>query len=115
MSFINDHILTLVTFVPLVGSLALWTVIRRDGIARVFALAVALIDFVLSLHLWFRFDAGRGLKGHSFGNLFLTALSKVTGDFQQAIREANRILNVRGKVLPASPCKLAVIAHHADG
>jgi NADH-quinone oxidoreductase subunit M len=60
LSFINDHILTLVTFVPLVGSLALWTVVKREGIARVFALVVALIDFVLSLHLWFRFDAGRG-------------------------------------------------------
>ncbi len=60
MSFINDHILTLVTFVPLAGSLALWTVIRRDGLARIFALVVALIDFVLSLHLWFHFDPGRG-------------------------------------------------------
>ncbi|MBU8870096.1 MAG: NADH-quinone oxidoreductase subunit M [Gemmatimonadales bacterium] len=60
MSFINDHILTLVTFVPLVGSLALWTVIKRAEFARVFALVVALVDFVLSLHLWFRFDAGRG-------------------------------------------------------
>ncbi len=55
------------------------------------------------------------LKGHSFGNLFLTALTKVTGDFQTALQEANRILRVRGKVLPAAPTKVALIAHHADG
>lgn len=60
MSLITDHILTWVTFVPLLGSLALWTVIRKDSIARVFALAVALIDFVLSLHLWFHFDSASG-------------------------------------------------------
>ncbi len=60
MSFIDQHILTLVTFVPLLGSLALWTVIRKDGAARVFALTVALVDFVLSLHLWFHYDGARG-------------------------------------------------------
>jgi NADH-quinone oxidoreductase subunit M len=60
LSLINDHILTLVTFVPLLGSLALWTVVRKDSAARVFALAVALIDFVLSLHLWFHFDPRSG-------------------------------------------------------
>ena len=66
MSFIDQHILTLVTFVPLLGSLALWTVIRKDGAARVFALTVALVDFVLSLHLWFHYDRGQGrVRGSS--------------------------------------------------
>ncbi|MFH2052723.1 MAG: NADH-quinone oxidoreductase subunit M [bacterium] len=60
MSLITDHILTWVTFVPLIGSLLLWTVVRRDQHARILALVVALADFVLSLHLWFRFDSGRG-------------------------------------------------------
>ena len=60
MSFITDHILTWVTFLPLFGSLLLWTVVRRDLHARVLALAVALADFVLSLHLWFHFDAADG-------------------------------------------------------
>ncbi len=60
MSLITDHILTWVTFVPLIGSLLLWTVVRGDQQARILALVVALADFVLSLHLWFRFDAGRG-------------------------------------------------------
>jgi NADH-quinone oxidoreductase subunit M len=60
LSLITDHILTWVTFLPLLGSLLLWTVIRRDSHARIFALAVALVDFVLSLHLWTHFDSGSG-------------------------------------------------------
>lgn len=60
MSLITDHILSWVTFVPLLGALALWTVVRKDSYARVFALAVALIDFVLALHLWVHYDAASG-------------------------------------------------------
>ena len=60
MSLITDHILTWVTFFPLLGAVLLWTFIRRDSHARIFALAVALVDFVLSLHLWFHFDGSRG-------------------------------------------------------
>jgi NADH-quinone oxidoreductase subunit M len=60
LSLITDHILTWVTFVPLLGSLALLTVVRKDSLARVFALAVALIDFVLSLHLWVHYDDKTG-------------------------------------------------------
>ena len=60
MSLITDHILTWVTFLPLLGSVLLWTVVRRDSFARVFALLVALADLVLSLHLWFHFDSSRG-------------------------------------------------------
>jgi NADH-quinone oxidoreductase subunit M len=60
LSLITDHILTWVTFLPLLGSVLLWTIVKRDSHARVFALCVALADFVLSLHLWFNFDSGRG-------------------------------------------------------
>ena len=60
MSLITDHILTWVTFVPLIGALLLWTVVRREAQARVFAMVVAVADLVLSLHLWFHFDIGRG-------------------------------------------------------
>ncbi len=60
MSLITDHILSWVTFAPLLGALALWTVVRKDSYARVFALVVALVDFVLSLHLWFHYDADSG-------------------------------------------------------
>lgn len=47
----------------------------------------------------YRFENG-GLGGHSFGNLLLSALEKVTGSFEQAVEEASKILNIRGKVLP---------------
>ena len=60
LSLITDHILTWVTFLPLAGSILLWLFIRKDNAARIFALVVALVDFVLSLHLWFHYEPGRG-------------------------------------------------------
>jgi uncharacterized cofD-like protein len=62
----------------------------------------------------YRFDEG-DFKGHPFGNIFLAALTRVTGDFELAVREANRILSVRGQVLPATTSKLSLVAEHADG
>ncbi len=50
----------------------------------------------------YRFANGGGLSGHSFGNLFLTALTGITGDFYQAILTAESILSVRGKIYPAT-------------
>ena len=56
----------------------------------------------------FRFEEGEGLKGHSFGNIFLTALAKHLGSFEKAIEEAGRILNIRGRVIPSTldSCRL---------
>jgi uncharacterized cofD-like protein len=50
----------------------------------------------------YRFPDGGALSGHSFGNLFLTALTGITGDFSQAVLTAEAILSVRGKILPAT-------------
>jgi hypothetical protein len=50
----------------------------------------------------YRFTEGEGLSGHSFGNLFLAAMSGITGNFDQAIKESSRVLNVVGRVLPAT-------------
>jgi len=50
----------------------------------------------------YRFENGTGLKGHSFGNLFLTALERITGDFNQAVKEASKILGIKGKVIPVT-------------
>ncbi|HLB53380.1 MAG TPA: gluconeogenesis factor YvcK family protein [Chlamydiales bacterium] len=49
----------------------------------------------------YRFENG-GLGGHSFGNLLLSALEKVTGSFEKAVEEAGRILYIRGKVIPVT-------------
>jgi uncharacterized cofD-like protein len=50
----------------------------------------------------YRFHAGRGLRGHSFGNLFLTALSHVTGDFNEAVRLSSQVLAIRGRIFPST-------------
>jgi len=50
----------------------------------------------------YRFKNGSGLKGHNFGNLFLTALECITGDFNKALKEAGNILGIKGQVLPVS-------------
>ncbi|AFY73713.1 hypothetical protein Syn7502_01657 [Synechococcus sp. PCC 7502] len=50
----------------------------------------------------YRFQAGEGLSGHSFGNLFLTAMSEITGDLEKAISASSNVLAVRGRVLPAT-------------
>lgn len=53
----------------------------------------------------YRFEAG-GLKGHNFGNIFLSALEKINGSFSEGVSEATRILNVRGNVIPVSNEKM---------
>jgi uncharacterized cofD-like protein len=64
--------------------------------------------------LQYRFEESE-MAGHSFGNLLLTALTRITGDFGSAIREANKILKVRGTVLPSTSEKATLVATHADG
>jgi len=50
----------------------------------------------------YRFQSGRGLKGHSFGNLFLTALTHVMGDFPAAVAASAEVLNIAGRIYPAT-------------
>jgi uncharacterized cofD-like protein len=50
----------------------------------------------------YRFHAGRGLQGHSFGNLFLTALTNVTGDFAHAVQVSSEVLAIRGRIFPST-------------
>ncbi|MEO9171139.1 MAG: uridine diphosphate-N-acetylglucosamine-binding protein YvcK [Candidatus Baltobacteraceae bacterium] len=50
----------------------------------------------------YRFEEGHGLAGHSFGNLFLAAMTGITGNFDIAIKESSRVLNIVGRVLPAT-------------
>lgn len=63
----------------------------------------------------YRFEVGEGLKGHSFGNLFITALSKVTGDFEKAIAESSRVLAIRGRVIPSTLEKVTLVGEFMDG
>lgn len=57
---------------------------------------------LLSQLFQYRFASGRGLKGHSFGNLFLTALHQITGDFADAVKLSSEILAIRGRIFPAT-------------
>jgi uncharacterized cofD-like protein len=63
----------------------------------------------------FRFGEGSELSGHNFGNLFITAMSKVTGDFEAAIKESSKVLAIRGSVLPSTLDKVTLVAEHIDG
>ena len=62
----------------------------------------------------YRFDEGSGLEGHSFGNLFIVAMSSVTGNFEEAVRETSRVLAVRGQILPSSLANVTVHARTDD-
>ena len=58
----------------------------------------------------YRFSGTPGLDGHSFGNLFITALSEITGSFEEAVAESGRVLSVYGRVLPATLHDVQLVA-----
>ena len=62
-----------------------------------------------------RFDQGDGLEGHSFGNLFITAMTDVTGSFEEALYESSRVLAVHGRILPSTVSDIRLSARLADG
>lgn len=63
----------------------------------------------------YRFNSGEGLSGHSFGNLFLSAMNNVTGDLEEAIAASSKVLAVRGRVLPATLADVQLWAQMDDG
>jgi uncharacterized cofD-like protein len=62
-----------------------------------------------------RFDKGSGLEGHSFGNLFLAALTSLTSDFSEAVRLSSEILLTRGHIYPATTSNIELEARMEDG
>ena len=63
----------------------------------------------------YRFKTGEGLEGHSFGNLFLTALCAITGNMVKAVQESSKVLNIRGRVLPSTLDDMKLAAEMEDG
>ncbi|HIT91758.1 MAG TPA: YvcK family protein [Candidatus Stercorousia faecigallinarum] len=63
----------------------------------------------------YRFKTGEGLEGHSFGNLFLTALCSITGDMVRAVKESSNVLSIRGRVLPSTLDDMKLVAEMEDG
>ena len=63
----------------------------------------------------YRFDQGDGLKGHSFGNLFIVAMNSITNSFEQALSESSKVLAVHGQIVPATVANLSLSAILHDG
>ncbi len=64
----------------------------------------------------YRFAEKSQLKGHNFGNLFLTAMVQITkGDFKKAVEESSKVLAIRGKVIPSTVDNIHLIAEYIDG
>jgi uncharacterized cofD-like protein len=63
----------------------------------------------------YRFKTGHGLEGHSFGNLFLTALCAITGDMFSAVKESSKVLSIIGRVLPSTLDDMKLYAELEDG
>src|SRR5579872_6473917 len=82
--------------------------LRRDfevlppGDIRNCMVALSEDEALLSRLFQYRFENGRGLKGHSFGNLFLTALTRVTGDFHEGVKVSSEVLRIGGSIYPAT-------------
>jgi uncharacterized cofD-like protein len=72
-------------------------------------------EALLSRLFQHRFQKGSGLEGHSFGNLFLAALTSITGDFAEAVRLSSEILLTRGHIFPATTSSVELEADFEDG
>ena len=72
-------------------------------------------EAMLSKLFQHRFVKGSGLEGHSFGNLFLAALTSLTGDFSEAVRLSSEILATRGHIFPATAASIELEALMQDG
>ena len=77
--------------------------------------ALADDDDLITELFQYRFKKGEGLEGHSFGNLFLTALCAITGNMVKAVKESSNVLNIRGVVLPATLDDMKLGAEFEDG
>jgi uncharacterized cofD-like protein len=95
--------------------------LRRDfevlppGDIRNCLVAMSEDEATLSRLFQYRFDRVKGLKGHTLGNLFLTALTHLTGDFAKAVQHASDVLATCGKIYPATGADVVLEATLADG
>ena len=77
-------------------------------------LALADTEPLMEKLFQYRFKSG-SLKGHSFGNLYLAAMTGILGDFELAIKESSKILAVRGRVIPSTLADIRIEAEYCDG
>jgi len=95
--------------------------LRRDfrilppGDIRNCLVALAEDETLIAKLFRYRFASGRGLKGHSLGNLLLTALTHLTQDFAQAVRLSSEVLAIRGEIFPSTLADVRLRARLRDG
>jgi uncharacterized cofD-like protein len=89
--------------------------ILPPGDIRNCMVALSKDEALLSRLFQYRFHAGRGLTGHNFGNLFLAALTHITGDFTEAIRESSEVLAIRGRIFPSTLANVNLVATLMNG
>jgi uncharacterized cofD-like protein len=115
---LDDHLVAIVTTSDDGGSSGR---LRRDfgvippGDVRNCLAALADRESDLTALLQFRFEGGEGLSGHALGNLMLTALTEVTGDFTKAVEIAAQVIGARGRVVPATADAVTLSAELLDG
>ena len=114
----SSHITAIVTVADDGGSSG---VLRRElgvlppGDIRNCLAALSTEEPLLTRLFQYRFSAGSGLEGHSFGNLFLSALTAITGNLETAITASSRVLAVQGQVVPATNVDVRLWAELENG
>ena len=114
----SSHITAIVTVADDGGSSG---VLRRElgvlppGDIRNCLAALSTEEPLLTRLFQYRFSAGNGLEGHSFGNLFLSALTAITGNLETAITASSRVLAVQGQVVPATNADVRLWAELENG
>ena len=89
--------------------------ILPPGDIRNCLIALATTEPLLEQLFQYRFNTDSQLDGHSFGNLFIAAMSEITGDFEAAVKESSKVLAVRGRVLPVTLDNIGLGAELVDG
>jgi uncharacterized cofD-like protein len=89
--------------------------IPPPGDVRNVLVALAEVEPLVEELFQHRFANGNGLSGHSLGNLLLAGMTSITGDFARGITELSKVLNVRGKVLPAANRSVVLHGEMEDG
>ncbi|MGE5554605.1 MAG: gluconeogenesis factor YvcK family protein [Betaproteobacteria bacterium] len=115
----TDHLAAIVTVADDGGSsgrLRAEMGVLPPGDVRMCLVALADTEPLMERLFQYRFrQAGEGLSGHNFGNLFIAALTAITGDFEEAIKESSKVLAVRGQVLPSTLADVVLQAELTDG
>jgi len=89
--------------------------ILPPGDIRNCLVALADIEPLMKDLIQYRFEEGESLAGHSFGNLFIASMRGVVGDFEKAVKASNKVLAIKGQVLPATNKNIQMGAEYEDG